>query len=594
MKGKVEVFSIHNGERSLIFEENNLIMDGAGETIVDMLTTTSSIALSGTDTFSTVLDASNYIIQGLAFGKGSEGYTKNAHSYRKHNLLAYSEETLSGANTYVDFSNVTSKKAFTKHSIDASSNVYKLENIFSDGGTVIWNQHNVEELYLSSLSSCPKIFSIDVKLDLQNPPKPASDGFCRIRIVQQHENQSRGCIFKFRPPSTALSSSHPGTFEGFDETDNGNRSYVKSLGNGWYRLACVFPDFGAGLIQQDQFSYVVLYPVGDYTKGSWDADASGGSLLVSRPSYNIGSVPIEYYIGDANRLLINLDSVNFPFMPSSVITSDETGFYMVSSGGTLSKNVDGYDVVASLPDMPNPDATKLQSNTITDYEKATALNINYGHNVNIGAFYGKAGFSVSSYIDPSWAQAEAVKILPIQKDLKWVSPYQAAEVINVGLLSAIDGAGYSTPYNTKDLAYNDGYNSTSSMDINGYVRVFYPTLGESDNVDNRVVCTSESDFSSTGKVKFTTKMSQHDRIYTNFFGGIFQLGLYTMDINLMRRSGNLEAYTPINKDAVTGDDLLFRLFASKSLGFDLTYLGQPDYLLSLNRELEINWTVDFL
>ena len=53
-------------------------MDNAGSLIVDILTANRD--LSGIAGASAILDSSNYTIQALSFGKGSEAYSKHAHS----------------------------------------------------------------------------------------------------------------------------------------------------------------------------------------------------------------------------------------------------------------------------------------------------------------------------------------------------------------------------------------------------------------------------------------------------------------------------------------------------------------------------------
>tara|TARA_Y100000034_G_scaffold129718_1_gene186719 strand:+ start:795 stop:1886 length:1092 start_codon:yes stop_codon:yes gene_type:complete len=89
MKGHVEVYKFFGTpNQKLVFEEDNLIMDGAGELLVDMLTTTPSLSgvsttsvdsQGNTHAVSALLDASNYTIQAISFGKGAGGYTQNAH-----------------------------------------------------------------------------------------------------------------------------------------------------------------------------------------------------------------------------------------------------------------------------------------------------------------------------------------------------------------------------------------------------------------------------------------------------------------------------------------------------------------------------------
>lgn len=77
MQGSVNL-SYYDKEKFLHgFEENNMIVDGAGQTICDFLTISPS--LSAIASASSLLDASNYTIQAISFGKDAEGYRSHAH-----------------------------------------------------------------------------------------------------------------------------------------------------------------------------------------------------------------------------------------------------------------------------------------------------------------------------------------------------------------------------------------------------------------------------------------------------------------------------------------------------------------------------------
>ena len=93
MRGTVEIYQDYGADnQKMVYQEGNLLVDGAGSLIVDMLTTSPS--LSALPSASSLLDTSNYTIQAMSFGKAESGYQKNAHTYlgSKKNLLAYSEE----------------------------------------------------------------------------------------------------------------------------------------------------------------------------------------------------------------------------------------------------------------------------------------------------------------------------------------------------------------------------------------------------------------------------------------------------------------------------------------------------------------------
>jgi len=71
MRGKVEVFSIEaDGSQHLVAEGSNLVVDGAGEAIVDMLTVPSSTL----GIAPRVMDASNWRITAMSFGPAGKNF----------------------------------------------------------------------------------------------------------------------------------------------------------------------------------------------------------------------------------------------------------------------------------------------------------------------------------------------------------------------------------------------------------------------------------------------------------------------------------------------------------------------------------------
>ena len=71
MKGKVEVFCVlSDGTEELLYEQANLVVDGAGESIVDMLTTPSSLL----PVMPRLYDSSNWGIKGLSFGSAGRNF----------------------------------------------------------------------------------------------------------------------------------------------------------------------------------------------------------------------------------------------------------------------------------------------------------------------------------------------------------------------------------------------------------------------------------------------------------------------------------------------------------------------------------------
>ena len=80
MKGRVEVFTVaSDGSRKKILSESNLIVDGAGESIVDMLTCPSSVYTIS----SSVVDASNWRWGAVSFGPAASSFQENAYFFPK-------------------------------------------------------------------------------------------------------------------------------------------------------------------------------------------------------------------------------------------------------------------------------------------------------------------------------------------------------------------------------------------------------------------------------------------------------------------------------------------------------------------------------
>lgn len=77
MRGEVEIW---RGD-SLILKEPNMLVDGAGELLADIMTVSRSLSGIEDHATSSILDSSNYTIQAISFGTGSDAFRNNAHSH---------------------------------------------------------------------------------------------------------------------------------------------------------------------------------------------------------------------------------------------------------------------------------------------------------------------------------------------------------------------------------------------------------------------------------------------------------------------------------------------------------------------------------
>ena len=86
MRGQIEIYTNFNThDEELVYQGENTIVDGCGELIADILTFPTP-SLSGNSELSSLLDASNYTIQAISFGKASEEYQRHAHLYPFDNI----------------------------------------------------------------------------------------------------------------------------------------------------------------------------------------------------------------------------------------------------------------------------------------------------------------------------------------------------------------------------------------------------------------------------------------------------------------------------------------------------------------------------
>lgn len=144
MRGSVEIYTIGEDGPSLLLKEDNLIVDGAGEFIADVLTVSPS--LSGIASASAILDVSNYTIKAITFGAPSAAWRNNLHSTQYSQIVSsLAANTLvvlqEGSNTY--YTPVTSAVPKAPSPIDE-----KLEYNCTPTGT--WNGINVSLPFTTS------------------------------------------------------------------------------------------------------------------------------------------------------------------------------------------------------------------------------------------------------------------------------------------------------------------------------------------------------------------------------------------------------------------------------------------------------------
>ena len=105
MRGEVEIW---DGDK-LLHKESNLLVNGAGELLADIMTVSPSLSGIADHATSSILDASNYTIQAISFGKDASAYQNNAHALNsRRNLWPVSTPSAIGHGVYHTYVTVSS------------------------------------------------------------------------------------------------------------------------------------------------------------------------------------------------------------------------------------------------------------------------------------------------------------------------------------------------------------------------------------------------------------------------------------------------------------------------------------------------------
>jgi len=125
------------------------------------------------------------------------------------------------------------------------------------------------------------------------------------------------------------------------------------------------------------------------------------------------------------------------------------------------------------------------------------------------------------------------------------------------------------------------FNQFSSMDVSGFVN---KTAGV--NTKLGLTVSSNSNFASNGIVEYAVKLSKDDALFAHAYGGIYHLGMWTIDMNKTLMNGN----TPPLSFSVLNNPRKYKLFCRKGVSKDLTYINN----INNYQDLTIKWRIHFL
>ena len=519
----------------VIFKEDNLIVDGAAENFVDLLTAPPHVS-GGLE------DASSYIVQAATVGTTQVAYQSNLHAYKQHNLVRGTDTNahwvLTGAAQMFDPDEAT---PYFNIIAGAANDAVITQPI----GT-----------YLSTgLSGDPVSFSVDLRYDWQLPIASATDGNSYTTVSGNVWGNEVALNLRWDASAvpTLVDEQH---------------GYIKKLADDWYRV-CLVPTAITSPTDDLQFGIVIT---GDPNHNSLiSAGGDYGRLDMRRPSINVGSVPVNYYLSSTtDEFVFASEQGQFPLIASSIVNGHRHGVYILSGPGSVTSDTTAYNLSASYPENPAPYDTQGQRVTKTPYEDNTHLSLPSGHNLALSIYEGVVPEKPIAHYVEGWTSGVDLSSQVVHTDMRLISGWCPADMTYhlVG-----DVSSYDTPITTLNHSVTTLAADTSAVDQEGYWKVAYPeaftgsTPSYAAGTDAYVrVSYDPATFSSTGEVNFTLSSTAQDRRWADIMGGIFTLGLHVPE---------------------------WQMIAKKVFNFPITFL--PDEGVNAGAEsehdLEITWTL---
>ena len=673
MRGEVEIWE---GDK-LIHKESNLLVNGAGEAIVDMLTVSPS--LSGIPSASALLDTSNYTIQAISFGKDASAYQFNAHALPYRRNLWYNSTPSSESGNDVTFGNdliVSSRPDITPppqyaYVPSSTAHVLSLEDKNDDTNSVLQmylysSTHNSDTTTSAGQDQwiCASVY-VKFPIDFSTLV-PVQDTDTTFRHPRTHLGMSiygEGRDLAGDYSRGGLGHSRLGTVSNWNDTGTTpeadgsapsaiNFSYANApefgtarsegsgysinnwqqnggvvpVGEGWHRI------WAAGLAPVSGVSGIAttLYPIG------WEDSPYGetqGGCYVYGFQLEVGRWPTDLDFAN-NRRVNNWDFsgsvLNRNHVPGA--PTDNGTVRVIPPYGTSSYVPTNY-----LSSPPNPDSTRVEDGdtALLDLSSDTLRNFNMGQNLNVipyrknpGGPFGKGPINGSMELFPH-------NVPHGSEQITWMKNYESSffpgpngELSGLGsfgpqgyylgcypegsstggstfaLVSSLDNsAAYlgladasSSPYYVHGT-YNSIVNAASSMDVSGFVNMVMSgspgtTTGYAMSSTASGLCVSGgADSTNSGIVEYSMLLGSGDVGYSNLYGGIYNMGLWTIDTEASRLAGNSPPYSfgPLDNPRK------YKLFATKHLTKNLGYIEDSNTNPGCFNysDLTIKWRIHF-
>ena len=644
MKGIVEIYGITpDGDKDLVFKKPNLAVVGFAENIVDVLSTPSSIKYP-LESNTNILDASNYEIQAFSMSKQKDNFRKHQHTYETVNLLHNSTLAPSDAGEFGYWSGVNITSSFGSvqgPTVDSSGTLISAS---TSGGyfyqSIGFNGANTAEFSNPYFSATDFTFSVDIKLNKDDPP---------VGVTTTNDYSGYSVIRLGTGGGYTANTGIRWDLSGVPHLHNNSYTYwdggIRSLGSDWYR---VFVQALNRVNTANRLTPVsaVIYPsIGD--DGTIDSNlpptpAAAGSIYISRPQLELGSVPTSYIntqdlsASRDDRLSYSLLNATEPYGTEIVdeyagVTIVNKYVYQVvqdsgykSLSSVYGSNINDKGVSAYLPETSSVKRVhyldrELTSEARTPVEDALGIEfiqgqipaaIGLGSNLSLSSLRSDWTYTVDSpflgrHVAYLGAHPDTVGTPANSCYISYVSSYDITGLdnplivypISVGVAEeGIDRYGFWT------LSGN-GINLSSGPTnlVSRFYKSTQPGFETDAEVSYIVTIDNQPKNEDPGIPGEDEELNaQRDSPLLNIFGGVDTLGLWGLDIKAMR-DYNIANNPPYTEATDSGSMLTepirkYKLFNKINLSDNIVKcegLGFGRGLIGYYKAFELRWRLSF-
>jgi hypothetical protein len=271
------------------------------------------------------------------------------------------------------------------------------------------------------------------------------------------------------------------------------------------------------------------------------------------------------------------------FLTGGILDNFNDGSAGVYASVTMDATSTAYAPYVGLPTAPNPIMTKLEYNTdlstVIGGVAVSSVVPSIGQHTN---FMPSAIFSsifAGTAYDNSTSAYLAAKIMGAFPEGSGV--YTTSAGVNI---QRVNGGNEK-----RDGVYGGYFNAASSMDSSGFVTMIMssvPNPGYSlSSTASGLTLSADDNFYVRGSVEYAVTLAAGDLRYVNAYGGIYHLGLWTIDMNQTLCDGNTPpfAFTQLNNPR------RYRLFSRKGISKNLCHVSDnAEY-----QDLTIRWRLYF-